>query len=163
MYTDAERYECLEIPKQNISHMGFSVRAADTRYTEWRVWKPSCEGDWSPGGLVALELYDHTGDTGVGAAAFDEYEYENLGYLPAQQGLVTQVRLCTTLGYPWLHATPACCGCCCWVLPRVETDWMHARGRPCAARGGTPAAIRARGQCPRVPVIYSGMSAPPLQ
>ena len=66
--------------------MGFSIRTEDARYTEWRVWK-LCSGvvriscaDWTEHGLVAAELYDHTGDDGLGAASFDEYEYENLAY-----------------------------------------------------------------------------------
>ena len=91
MYTDAERYECLKIPKEKITHMGFSVRTANTRYTEWRLWQPSCVADWSSAGLVARELYDHSGDSGVGAAAFDDFEYENLAYLAAQQGLVKEL------------------------------------------------------------------------
>ena len=47
-----------------MSHMGFSVRVANARYTEWRIWKPNCVGDWTAAGLVAQELYDHTGDMG---------------------------------------------------------------------------------------------------
>ena len=80
MYTQSTQYECLEIPKQNITRMGFSVRTAEARYTEWRVWQPTCRGDWTSAGLVAQELYSHVGDTGLGSAAFDDYEYVNLAY-----------------------------------------------------------------------------------
>ena len=48
------------------------------RYTEWRVWRPTCSADWTDAGLVEVELYDHTGDMGRGAATFDDYEFENL-------------------------------------------------------------------------------------
>jgi hypothetical protein len=59
MYTQSSQYECLNVPKQNISRMGFSVRTADWRYTEWRLWKSTCMGDWSEAGLVAQELCHH--------------------------------------------------------------------------------------------------------
>ena len=36
--------------------MGYSLRTADARYTEWR--------DWKTGRLLARELYDHTDDPG---------------------------------------------------------------------------------------------------
>ena len=129
MYTDVTDYECLNIPRNNISHMGFSVRVDNARCegteaaqacppsaflqstpclapscatpsppphfessfsrlgsaatdpplpcrptarcpglafrpidTEWRKWKQNCVGDWTAGGLVAAELYDHVGD-----------------------------------------------------------------------------------------------------
>jgi len=87
MYSDPVDYECLRIKSHAISHMGFSVRVAAARYTEWRLWKTNCAGDWTPAGLVAQELYDHTGDAGYGAHTFDDFEYVNLAYKPdyAQQ------------------------------------------------------------------------------
>ena len=75
---DAERWECLNVPKEQFSHMGYSVRSAETRYTEWRHWRPNCTADWSAAGLAARELYDHKGDEGFGAAAFDDFEFVNL-------------------------------------------------------------------------------------
>eukprot|EP01050_Picozoa_sp_SAG11_P013773 SAG11_NODE_1633_length_4542_cov_4.532298_2_plen_240_part_00 len=84
--TDPGDWECLVVPQENITLMGFSIRTEDARYTEWRVWK-LCSGvvriscaDWTERGLVAAELYDHTGDDGLGVTSFDEYEYENLAY-----------------------------------------------------------------------------------
>ena len=66
--------------------MGFSIRVADARYTEWRKWiGTELKGDWTPAGLVTKELYSHAGDTGLGSAAFDDYEFENLAYEPASQ------------------------------------------------------------------------------
>ena len=57
------------------------VRTADARYTEWRVWKGAAlAADWSAAGLHACELYDHTGDEGAGARAFDDFEFVNLAY-----------------------------------------------------------------------------------
>ena len=37
----AELWECLHIPRENFTRMGYSVRVADARYTEWRVWRAS--------------------------------------------------------------------------------------------------------------------------
>ena len=54
------------VPRENITYMGFSLRVSGARYTEWRAWKPSSAGDWSPAGLVANELYNHTGGVGFG-------------------------------------------------------------------------------------------------
>ena len=75
-------YECLDVDREKIGRMGYSIRVKNARYTEWRLWKPSCQGDWTPAGLVSAELYDHTGDTGLGFESYDEFEFENLAYLP---------------------------------------------------------------------------------
>jgi len=56
MYTDPVNYECLNTPRGNISHMGFSVRVDNARFTAWRKWKDNCVGDWTAEGLVAMEL-----------------------------------------------------------------------------------------------------------
>ena len=50
--------------------------------TVWRKWKSNCVGDWTPEGLVAIELYDHVGDKGYGAETFDDFEFVNLAYAP---------------------------------------------------------------------------------
>lgn len=71
--------------------MGFSVRTTSARYTEWRLWKPNCVGDWTAGGLVAQELYDHVGDKGFGPETFDDFEYVNLAYLPTHKQLVEEL------------------------------------------------------------------------
>ena len=39
-------------------------------------------------GLVAAELYDHYGDDGVGAAAYDDFENVNLAHEPARRAQV---------------------------------------------------------------------------
>lgn len=41
-------------PDKTPTHMGYSVRSATHRYTEWR--------DWKTGETTARELYDHVGD-----------------------------------------------------------------------------------------------------
>jgi hypothetical protein len=47
--------------------------------------KKNCVGDWSASGLVAQELYDHTGDKGFGPQTFDDFEFTNLAYDAAHQ------------------------------------------------------------------------------
>jgi iduronate 2-sulfatase len=77
--TQSEQWECLHIPKENFTRMGYSVRVADARYTEWRVWSgSSLSADWSAAGLVTAELYDHAEDSGIGAQSFDDFEFDNL-------------------------------------------------------------------------------------
>ena len=39
------------------------------------------QADWDAVGLVAMELYDHIDDDGLGEEAFDEHEFSNLAYL----------------------------------------------------------------------------------
>ena len=95
----------MEIPKQNITRMGFSVRVANARYTEWRRWTPNCVADWTPGGLVAQELYDHHGDTGLTTSAFDNFEYENLAY---QKGMATNVTRLSKLIYDQFSGNTGC-------------------------------------------------------
>ena len=105
-YGDPTDYECLNIVATNFSHMGFSVRTAAARYTEWRLWKSNCVGDWTPAGLVAKELYDHTGDVGAGAHTFDDFEYVNLAYQPAHAPLATE--LAAALLKQFGHADATC-------------------------------------------------------
>ena len=50
-------------------------------------------GDWTSEGLIAQELYDHTGDVGYGAETFDDYEYVNLAYKPANATRVQELAL----------------------------------------------------------------------
>eukprot|EP00039_Didymoeca_costata_P004773 m.76012 g.76012 ORF g.76012 m.76012 type:complete len:564 (-) comp12538_c0_seq2:173-1864(-) len=106
MEKNPEGYECLEVPKENITRMGFSVRLADARYTEWRVWMPTCEADWTAAGLVAQELYNHSGDMGRSPATFDDYEYENLAYKPESQSQVKE--MASLLDGMYNHHGPGC-------------------------------------------------------
>ena len=62
--------------------MGYSIRNARWRYTEWArwdgaklapIWRNASE---MPG--PHDELYDHTGDAGFGTATFDDFENVNV-------------------------------------------------------------------------------------
>ena len=58
-------------------YMGFTVRSAAWRWTEWVKYdKQAGAPVWSDGS-VAQELYDHREDKGDGAS-FDDFENENL-------------------------------------------------------------------------------------
>lgn len=46
------------------THMGYSVRTGEWRYTEWREWdNRTLTADWSTRGLAATELYDHRNES----------------------------------------------------------------------------------------------------
>ena len=73
---------CEKLPNARISYMGYAVRNADFRFIAWYRWDgdhelPLCEG------LMAVELYKHVGDDGLGhvdgrPSAFDDFESVNL-------------------------------------------------------------------------------------
>ena len=62
---------------EDISYMGYAVRNRIYRLVVWYRWDnraglPQCNG------LMAVELYNHSGDTGLGAASFDDFEVLNV-------------------------------------------------------------------------------------
>jgi len=69
---------CEKLPNERISYMGYAVRNADFRFVAWYRWDgpaelPHCEG------LMAVELYKHVGDDGLGDLSFDgDFEAVNL-------------------------------------------------------------------------------------
>ena len=86
--------------------MGYSVRVAGARYTEWRKWS-RCQADWSdPANVVARELYDHAADTGLSPATFDDFEFANLAYEADHQDQVKT--LSAALFKQFGHSSGAC-------------------------------------------------------
>ena len=68
------------------------MRSAAWRLTEWRRWQGQALcADWSPAGLVARELYSHAGNTGLGPASLDDFEYVNEAYEEQARGVVAQL------------------------------------------------------------------------
>jgi hypothetical protein len=68
---------CEKLPNERISYMGYAVRNADFRFVAWYRWDgpaelPLCDG------LMAVELYKHVGDDGLGDMSFDHFEAANL-------------------------------------------------------------------------------------
>eukprot|EP00966_Prymnesium_polylepis_P098884 2290015-Prymnesium_polylepis.1 len=67
------RDPCVGVPAYEFTHMGYTVRTARWRYTEWPRWKASLEPDWTA--IDGVELYDHDGDDG---SCFDCFELVNV-------------------------------------------------------------------------------------
>lgn len=95
-WVNAGEWECLSAHAAEITAMGMTMRTRNTRYTEWRLWEGErLAVDWSEGGLLAVEMYNHSANTGMGVEAFDCCEFVNLGYRAAHA--VERVRLASAL------------------------------------------------------------------
>ncbi|XP_065192923.1 iduronate 2-sulfatase-like [Sycon ciliatum] len=71
--------------RTQFDYMGYSIRTADYRYTEWVTWIGSeLKGNWS--NVVARELYDHKADDGTDLSAF-----ENTNIAASQPAVVQQL------------------------------------------------------------------------
>eukprot|EP00038_Savillea_parva_P029283 m.70026 g.70026 ORF g.70026 m.70026 type:complete len:545 (+) comp8620_c0_seq1:44-1678(+) len=58
-----DRTDCQDIPRQHFDLMGYSIRTAAWRYTEWRTWDGEMlQGRWDVD-PVATELYAHGNDS----------------------------------------------------------------------------------------------------
>ena len=67
---------CLMTDRTLFLFMGYSVRTAEWRYTEWTVWNgTSLRPEWGAAGLIGRELYSHVGDDGTD---FDAFENRNI-------------------------------------------------------------------------------------
>ena len=65
---------CEFVDRSEIPWMGFSMRTAEWRYTEWAAWNGTAlRPDWSTN--AGVELYDHRGDNGTN---FDATENVNV-------------------------------------------------------------------------------------
>ena len=57
-----DRTDCQDVPRAEFDLMGFSIRTASFRLTEWRVWdRASLRGRWDVA-PTAIELYRHADD-----------------------------------------------------------------------------------------------------
>ena len=68
---------CGKNPSNEISYMGYAVRNNKFRLVTWYRWNkerglPQCDG------LMAVELYSHGTDDGMGTRSFDDFEFANL-------------------------------------------------------------------------------------
>ena len=79
------------MPAANLTAMGYSVRTADWRFTEWYAWDGSrCVARF--GESIGIELYDHRA-AGVGTALdFDATENENVAQDSAHADVVAALR-----------------------------------------------------------------------
>jgi iduronate 2-sulfatase len=67
---------CEDVPVNNITYMGYTLRTPEWRFTEWYDWdRKNCVAQWAAP-AHATELYSHAGHTDPGD--FDNYENENV-------------------------------------------------------------------------------------
>lgn len=66
--------------------MGYTLRTARWRYTEWPRWLPSLRPDWSR--VEGVELYDHAGDDG---RCLDCFENANVAGEPQWAQTVSEL------------------------------------------------------------------------
>lgn len=81
------RDPCVGVPANEFTHMGYSVRVAAWRFTEWPRWKASLEPDWSA--VEGVELYAHAGDDGT---CLDCFENANVADDPKHAAVVKRLR-----------------------------------------------------------------------
>ena len=83
---------CTVVPRDRLDLMGFSVRTAAWRYTEWRRWKgDALAGDWTPQGLNATELYAHADAPAGTPLDFDAAENVNVAGDAANAAVVQRL------------------------------------------------------------------------
>eukprot|EP01065_Artemidia_motanka_P032739 TRINITY_DN39723_c0_g1_i1.p1 TRINITY_DN39723_c0_g1~~TRINITY_DN39723_c0_g1_i1.p1 ORF type:complete len:725 (+),score=213.33 TRINITY_DN39723_c0_g1_i1:61-2175(+) len=81
---------CEKVPAKNITYMGYTVRTADWRFTEWYAWNgDACTAEF--GKVHGTELYSHVGQR-PHPLMFDDWENENVAADPANAKLVAQHR-----------------------------------------------------------------------
>ena len=85
--------DCQRVPRSTIGWMGFSIRTAKWRLTEWVAWDgEALRPDWSR--VNATELYDHDCEgKGVGCDNdFDAWENVNVAARPENGAAVAALR-----------------------------------------------------------------------
>eukprot|EP00937_MAST-01D_sp_MAST-1D-sp2_P000895 g895.t1 len=93
----SEMGNCFQVPSAQIDFIGYSVRNARWRYTEWlRFDNRTMRGDF--GRRVASELYDHVGDNG-GAHDWDRFENANVAGNAVNNATVAQMHALLLKGF----------------------------------------------------------------
>ena len=83
-----DRTDCQDVARENFDLMGYSIRTADFRLTEWRAWDGAkLEGRWDlpPN---ATELYDHT----TASADVFASELTNIAAEPSMSAVLAKMR-----------------------------------------------------------------------
>eukprot|EP00041_Stephanoeca_diplocostata_P030796 m.940886 g.940886 ORF g.940886 m.940886 type:complete len:465 (-) comp23830_c1_seq4:363-1757(-) len=76
--------------RTKFTHMGYSIRTLQWRYTEWVVWNQTAlVPEWGAP-VHARELYDHRNDSAY-AVDFDAYDTDNVAADPAYASVVMEL------------------------------------------------------------------------
>merc|ERR1712187_125515 len=84
---------CASVKKEDFAYMGYTVRTAEWRYTEYALWDgQALRPKWNTSiPSFGSQLYDHRKDDGLGVRAFDDTENENLAFSPQYAETVAQL------------------------------------------------------------------------
>jgi len=73
--------DCHWVLREYIDFMGYRMRTSNMSITQWVRWDgKNLRPNWKE--TVGMELYSHEGNTGLGPAAYDDFENENLAGKP---------------------------------------------------------------------------------
>jgi hypothetical protein len=91
---------CEMVDRSQIPWMGYSIRTADWRYTEWAAWDGQLlKPDFSQS-LAGRELYPHKGDDGTDYDAYENVNFvEESKYSAVVDKLSKQLREMIAHGY----------------------------------------------------------------
>jgi len=80
--------DCDQQNRTNFTHMGYSIRTAAWRYSEWYEWNgQNLTAHWDR--LIGQELYDESQQTSK--TDFDSFENDNLAYNTQYKDIVAQL------------------------------------------------------------------------
>jgi len=83
-----DRTDCQDIPRELFDMMGYSIRTAEWRYTEWRRWDGSVLRAVWDGAPIANELYFHGNDSTLSGFATEKVNTVNV---TANKGVVSSL------------------------------------------------------------------------
>lgn len=93
---------CPNVARNNITHMGYTIRSKDWRYTEWLIWNgTTLKPNW--GKNIGIELYDHRNDA-CQISDFNSFENSNVANQPQYADIVTELSAALRAG--WRNALP---------------------------------------------------------
>jgi hypothetical protein len=96
----SEMGNCFKVPREQIDFIGYSVRTARWRFTEWLHFNGTIlHGDWRQP-VVGRELYDHATDKSRDHD-WDQYENENVVKDPGNAGEVASLHRLLQAGFPF--------------------------------------------------------------
>eukprot|EP00040_Diaphanoeca_grandis_P036805 m.236607 g.236607 ORF g.236607 m.236607 type:complete len:581 (-) comp33689_c0_seq1:77-1819(-) len=99
---------CEEVPAQNITSMGYSVRVTGWRYTEWFGWDGNtCRPTFEKGPIFGKELYEHN-DSVTFPIDFDCCENQNVVAAPEHADLIVKLHNMILAKYDIADMTKGC-------------------------------------------------------